>query len=213
MIYESPGPLHEDVADFRGRSVLYGVCGLFHDNTVISLGKAAGTNLEPNIEERTPNKDHGGFLDECFTPQSTASGKVRVSEPGLSIRIMTKHTIDIASEMLAGLRFGSAIGLRNWVVRCMGFCCVATEKDVRSIVNKWKTYCEVNRPTVHVFKDEKVLTVSVATGILIRPMRMTINSSRIVNEGPSVDSVSMHNSDTMRFASLSFSKREDEPVT
>lgn len=189
----------------------YGVYGLIHDNTVISLGDAAGSDMEPNIEEKVPKKDHSEFLDACFTLQSKASRKVRVFGPGVSIRIITKRTIEIASEMLSVLRFGSGIKHGDYIVRCVGFYCEATEKIARSIVNKWKEYREVNMSTAHVFKDAKLLVISVATGTLIRPMQLKIVSNTFGIEGPFVDSVSVHNSNTMRFASLSFPKPEDEP--
>jgi len=35
----------------------YGVYGLIHDNTVISIGSIAGTDAEPNLEDRMPKKN------------------------------------------------------------------------------------------------------------------------------------------------------------
>ncbi len=189
----------------------YGLYGLLHDNTVISLGDAVGSDIEPNLEEREPKKVQGGFLDMCFTPQSKSSGKVRALVMGTSIRIMTKSTIDIACDILSVLKFGNSIGRRDWVVRCMGFCCAVVERDVKRIVDKWKTYCELNMPTLHVFKDAKVVNISVATGVIIRPMRMLIDSDKFAVQGPYVDSVSVHTSDTMEFAGLSFPSSENEP--
>ncbi|KAK5162657.1 uncharacterized protein LTR77_011263 [Saxophila tyrrhenica] len=189
----------------------YGLYGLMHDNTVISLGSAAGSDIEPNLEEREPKREQGGFLDMCFTPQSKSSGKVRALTIGASVRIMTKRTIDIACDILSVLRFGNGIGRRDWVVRCMGFCCTVAERDVRKLVDRWKTYCEPNMPTMHVFKDAKVANLSLATGVIIRPMRTVVESDKFVVQGPCVDSVSVHNSDTMEFANLSFPSREMEP--
>ena len=189
----------------------YGLYGLIHDNTVISLGDVAGSDIEPNLEEREPKKEHGGFLDACFTPQSKSSGKVRAVAMGTSVRIMNRLTIDMACDILSVLRFGNSVGYRDWVVRCMGFCCSVTEKDARKVVDKWKVMCELNMPTLHVFKDAKVINISVATGVLIRPIRWSIDKNRLVNHGPYVDSMSVHASDTMEFAGLSFPNRETEP--
>ncbi|SMY30370.1 unnamed protein product [Zymoseptoria tritici ST99CH_1A5] len=65
-----------------------GMYGLIHNNTTVSLGKAAGDDVEPNIENRD---DQCGFMDACFTPQSMRSFVM-----GISIRIMTNRTISIA---------------------------------------------------------------------------------------------------------------------
>ena len=68
----------------------YGLYSLIYDNTVMSLGEAAGSDIEPNIQEREPKKGHGEFLDVCFTPQSISSGKVRVLAMETSIRLVTR---------------------------------------------------------------------------------------------------------------------------
>jgi hypothetical protein len=64
---------------------------------------------------------------------------------------------------------------------------------------------------MHVFKSSKVAVISVATGTLIRPMRVNINMARFMNEGPFIDSMSVHYSDTMRFAGLTFPSSINEP--
>jgi hypothetical protein len=203
--WQSLYPLLEDV------ECHYGLYGLIHDNTVISLGQAAGDDIEPNLEQRNPKKEHEGFVDPVFTPQSKSSGKVRALVFGTSKRIMTRRTIDIATKILSVLRFPRSIEAKLWIVRCMGFCTTASESEVRSMVAEWKKYHEINMPTVHVFESTKVFVVSVATGVVLRHMRWKVASKRFVFEGPLVDSMTVHKSDTMRFAGLSFPDRVTEP--
>ncbi|KAL9122249.1 MAG: hypothetical protein Q9187_001201 [Circinaria calcarea] len=198
-------PLLEDI------ECHYGFYGLIHDNSVISLGEVAGDDIEPNLEQRNPKMDHEGFMDPVFTPQSKSSGKVRALVFGTSIRIMTRRTIEMATKILSVLKFPNGIGAKMWVVRCMGYCCTASEKEVRLMVAEWMKMHEVNMPTVHVFKSAKVLVVSVATGVVLRHMRWKVVSKKFVFEGPLVDSMAVHNSNTMEFAGLSFPDRTSEP--
>lgn len=159
-------------------------------------GEAAGDDVEPNLEHRMPKREQEAFLDACFNPQSKVSVKVRALVVGTSIRIMTRRTIEIASRILSVLRFPSGISPKR-VVRCMGFCCTASETEVRMMVNEWKKHCEVNMPTVYVFRTAKVVVVSVATGVILRYMRWKVLSKRFMLEGPLVDSMMVHSSDTL----------------
>lgn len=191
----------------------YGLYGIIYDNTVMSLGPVAGEDVQPDLEQRRPRDDHGGFLDAEFTPQSKAAGKVRLLAVGVTIRIPTRRTFEILKEIMEPLRFTSAFANKNWVVRCGGFCCATTGKVVRMMTNVWMKFNEPNMPTLHVFedRDEPVLVVSVASGTAIRPMRSMVVNRDIVSEGPYVDTVSVYHSDTMRFCGLSFPRREEEP--
>ncbi|OAP53942.1 hypothetical protein AYL99_11822 [Fonsecaea erecta] len=199
----------------------YGFIGVCHDNTVISLGTAAGDDSEPNLVERMPKPDQDGFLDSCYTPSSKSSGKVRTLAVGVSVRIKTRRTIEIASSILAVLKRPNGIAPKNWVVRCIGYCSTYSEKDVRAIVDEWKKYSEVNMPTIHVFRRSQgfsFINISVATGVLVRPVRWKVvrMSSDLYDydikyEGPIVDTVSVHKSDTITFANMRFPQRESEP--
>lgn len=204
--WQSLYPMLEDV------TCHYGFYGLVHDNTVVSLGDIAGTDAQPDIARRKPIKEHGGFLDACFTPQSKAGGKARASAVGCSIRIMTKRTIDIASNILSKLKVADSIKAKDWVVRCMGFCCwTSIDGVMMMMIDEWKEHCELNMPTVHVFSTAKVIVISVATGVVIRPVRTKIIDSSFINDGPYVDNVSVHCSDTMAFSNLKFPDMCAEP--
>jgi len=78
---------------------------------------------------------------------------------------MTGRTLEIASDLMSPLGSSNGLGINDWVVRCIEFCCSASENNVIQIVNLWKNYCEINIPSLHIFTAEKVLVVSVTTGI------------------------------------------------
>jgi len=62
-------------------------------------------------------------------------------------------------------------------------------------------------PTVHVFKTRRVMAVSVATGVMqVHALRMV--SNRFEFDGPLVDSMTVHSSDTLEFANLVFQIRQ-----
>lgn len=78
----------------------YGLYGLIHDNTAVSLGDAAGTDLEPNLEERTPcdiyMRPWSGYLDksrEYSTPYSTKTPEsvLRRSSSMVNVRRQTSQ--------------------------------------------------------------------------------------------------------------------------
>ena len=49
---------------------------------------------------------------------------------GASVRILTRRTIEIETKILSVLKYASGTGIRDWVVRCMVFCCTASEREV-----------------------------------------------------------------------------------
>lgn len=185
--------------------------GLIMDNSVLSIGDMAGEDERANVELRKPKEETGGFLDVCYTPQSKASGRVRMLASGVTIRIKTQKTYEMAYKLLSTLTFSMGIGFGDWVVRCGGYCCMATLEDVIAIVNQWKLMCEYNMPTVHVFEKAKVLNISIASGVLIRPMRLLEDGSVFKFEGPFVDSMVVYHSDTLKFVNMTFPSRKFEP--
>ncbi len=195
----------------------YGAIGLMHDNSTISLGVAVGNENDPNIEERIPKKEHSGFLDACYTPSSKAAGKVRTLAFSVQKRVRTIRSIRMACEILSVLRQPTGMMPREWVVRCEGICTTVTEKAVVMMVDKWKRMSEINMPVLHVFRSKKVIVISIAQGVLIRPVRWKVVKSRsrgsyeVEYEGPYVDTTAVYGSDTMAVAKLFFPKPKTEP--
>ncbi|OAP53871.1 hypothetical protein AYL99_11893 [Fonsecaea erecta] len=78
---------------------------------------AAFTSLfiraQPHREDPKPDQD--GFLDSCYTPSSKSSGKVRTFAVGVSMRIKTRRTIEVASSILAVLKRPNGIAPKNWL--------------------------------------------------------------------------------------------------
>ena len=93
----------------------------------------------------------------------------------------------------------------------MGFYCEASQQDMRRIVNIWRTMCEVNMPTVHVLEKEKVVVVSIATGTVIRPLRTKVIGSRIICEGPYVDTTTVYYTTMLSMAGITFPDVKEEP--
>ncbi|KAK2591530.1 hypothetical protein QQS21_010780 [Conoideocrella luteorostrata] len=83
----------------------YGPVGLLHDNSTMSLGVAAGDENDPKIEERVPKKEHGGFLDACYTPSSKAARKIRTLVFSAQKRVKTMRTMEIATEILSVIKY------------------------------------------------------------------------------------------------------------
>ncbi|KAF4460198.1 hypothetical protein FALBO_13039 [Fusarium albosuccineum] len=197
-----------------------GPVGLIHDNITMSLGTIAGSESEPNVEERIPKMQHAGFLDACYTPSSKSSGKVRTVVFSVTKRVKTIRTREIAFEILSIMRSVTSMGPKTWIVRCEGICTETTDKAVKMMVSKWKTYSEPDMPVLHLFSrgmTKKVMVVSMAQGVLIRPLRWIPRCDKKTGrwsysfEGPYVDTVAVHISDTMEMAGLKFPKQTEEP--
>lgn len=189
----------------------YATPGIMHDNILLSVGDSAGSDDNANPSDRRPSMDTGGFIDTTVTPQSKAAGRVRVLAFSTSIRVMTKRTLGLAYELMSGLMNMPGVGIGEWVLRCMGFCCRITNQDVMSILDKWKKMNERNMPTVHVFLNAKVIVISVASGTVVRPMRWHVINNEFIYEGPYVDTMTVYHSDTLRVLNMSFPSREHEP--
>lgn len=189
----------------------YTTPGIMYDNILLSIGDMAGSDDKAEIKNRNPSMHTGGFLDTIVTPQSKASGRVRVLAAGTSIRVMTKRTIQMAYELMSGLTNAIGIGIGDWVLRCMGYCCKINFEDVKRIVDKWKNMNERNMPTLHVFMNAKVIVISISSGTVLRPMRLHVIGDKFVYEGPYVDTMTVYHSDTLKIAKMKFPSRELEP--
>ena len=190
----------------------YGLAGLLYDNNVISMGDMCGTDENAVVENRVPKAHHRGFIDVCFTPQSKGAGRVRMLAFGVSIRIATRRTVTMACKLISTVKCQIGTGFGDWVLRCMGFTTTITIEDVTAIVSAWKIMNEFNMPTVHVFEKMKVVVISIASGVLIRPVRTIVTEAKFARQGPFVDSMCVYHSDTMRFAGLTFPDPEIEPM-
>ncbi len=190
----------------------YGLAGLLYDNSVLSMGQMTGDDDNPSIENRKPNKFHRGFVDVCFTPQSKGAGRVRMLTFGVSIRVATARTIKLACVIMSAVGFQVVSGIGDWVLRCMGFTTMITFEDVVSMVSVWKNMCEFNMPTLHVFESKKVVVISIASGVLIRPVRTFVNERKFVRQGPFVDSMCVYHSDTMKYLNVIFPRFDVEPM-
>jgi len=188
----------------------YGHEGLFYDNNILSMGTSTGSDDSPVIEMRNPSPDHRGFIDVVFTPQSKGAGRVRVLASGVSIRVMTSKTIQMACSLLSTIAGQMGTGFGDWVLRCMGFTTMVTHNDVINITKRWATMCEFNMPTVHVFENFKTIVISINSGVLIRPVRTFVKDREFVRQGPFVDSMAVYHSDTLKYAKVSWPKHDVE---
>ncbi|KAH7001768.1 hypothetical protein B0J12DRAFT_747803 [Macrophomina phaseolina] len=189
----------------------YGIYGLFYDNTALSMGIMSGDDDNASIEGRKPSPYHRGFIGVSYTPQSKGAGRVRTLVFGCTIRVTTPRTIELASEIMSVLKCGFGVGLGDWILRCMGFCCVVTLEEVHAMLDVWKLMCEPNMPTMHVFEAPRVVTISVSSGVLIRPIRTFVQGDRFRFEGPFVDTMTVYHSDTLKFINATFPGARYEP--
>jgi hypothetical protein len=185
--------------------------GIIEDNTIVSLGDMSGSDEMCEIESRKPKTYHDGFLDNYYTPQSKAAGRVRILAAGVTVRIMTTDTIIMANKIIGVLENQIGTGFGDWILRCGGFTTSVSKKDVYKMLNLWKNMCSFNMPTMHVFESAKVIVISIASGVLIRPVRLFVKENKFVMEGPMIDSMCVHHSDTMRFINSTFPDPEIEP--
>ncbi|KAH0830017.1 hypothetical protein FOPE_10762 [Fonsecaea pedrosoi] len=66
-------------------------------------------------------------------------------------------------------------------------------------------------PAVQVFEEVHVVTISIVSGTLIRPVRMLVNNCNIVGAGPFVDSMCVYRTDTTWFINKLFPDPTIEP--
>lgn len=189
----------------------YGLYGLLYDNSALSMGIVSGDDDSADIEGRKPSPYHRGFVGTSYTPQSKGAGRVRMLVFGCTIRVTTQRTIELACEIMSVLKCSIGIGFGDWILRCMGFCCVVTIEEVFAMLDVWKSMCEPNMPTMHVFRDSKVVTISTSSGVLIRPMRTFAHDGKFSFEAPFVDTMTVYHSDTLDFINKRFPDHRYEP--
>ncbi|KAI1291210.1 hypothetical protein F5Y03DRAFT_400881 [Xylaria venustula] len=194
----------------------YGWRGTVFDCSILSMGPSVGDDDDANLDARIPADVQDGILDVCYTPQTKGGGRIRALAFGTQQRIETSRTREMAEEIISAIvdkrgQMNMAVVNGDWVLRWYGFTCRVTIDSVYAMVRKWRTMCEPNMPVLHIFEELKVITMSTATGVLIRPMRTSAKKGVFEFQGPYVDSMAIYHSDTLRFAKMQFPSRSDEP--
>jgi len=86
---------------------------------------------------------------------------------------------------------------------------------MQKMLRVWLRFSKPNISTCRAFIAEKVFTISVSTGVLIRPLRILVvhkpNGQVINYKGAYVDSVCVHKSDTLRIAGVNFPDKVEKP--
>lgn len=188
-----------------------GIYGLIHDNTVVDMGPEVGDDNNPDLKNRMPRVDHGGFLCSIFTPQSKAAGRVRALACGTQVRMVNDNTNKLVGELIDVAITEKGKGPEEWFLRWGGLVTKVNLAGVKAIVKKWSMSIECDGPTVHVFEEHKLIVISTANGTVVRPLVVDPTKPNCVEKGPYVDSMLVHNSDTLRFAGLEFPKKETSP--
>ena len=89
---------------------------MLYDNNIFSIGHTVGSDKNPSIKSRRPNELHCGFINVCFNPRSKGTGCVRALTTEVSIRVVTRLTVGLASKIISvvgpQLVNGTGIGSR-----------------------------------------------------------------------------------------------------
>lgn len=192
-------------------SCSYTTAGLIECNSLVSMELFTGNDDNCTPDQRRCLTQHRGFVDSYYTPQSKSAGRIRTLVAGVSVRIMSAKTLQMASELISSIdNCISSAG--DWILRCMGYTANIMEEDVQTLVSKWSKMCDPDMPTVHIFKRNRIVNISVSSGVLIRPIRLLMVDKEFVSEGPYVDTMCVYHSDTMKYLRKSFPHPEKEPT-
>lgn len=191
-------------------SCAYNTAGLIECNSLVSLEMFTGNDESCTPDQRKCKTYHRGFVDSYYTPQSKSAGRIRTLVAGVGVRIMTTRTLEMASEILKAVVNPIAV-VGDWIVRCMGYTATVTEEDVSAMVSVWSRFCDIEMPTLHIFKTRKVVTISVSSGVLMRPVRLLMKDKSFSFEGPFVDTMCVYHSDTMKYINKKFPSWKTEP--
>lgn len=80
----------------------------------------------------------------------------------------------------------------DWILRCIGYTTIITEDDVLTLVEKWSKMCDAKMPTLHIFKKNRVVNISVSSGVLIRPIRLLMEDEDFKQESPIVGTMCVY---------------------
>lgn len=112
-----------------------------------------------------------GFIDPGYTVSSVDAGRIRALVHKVRIRVMTPELIMKAKSIIEAMSLpGSTNVGDSWTLYFMGSKMRVSESGVQNAVGTWRSMRGHSTPSLHVFRTRKLVTLSVASGCLVRPL-------------------------------------------
>lgn len=165
---------------FPGQStIVTGPHGGLHDNQALEMGFEEDEDTK-DLEKRTYNPDHVGFICAGHTDHSGNAGKSRRITSYTRVRIPSRNTLDLFVDIA-----DSVVGGGDWIVYCMGFTFRTNIDGIWSMVYRMSDYSKtyfhnqfvdytappmVCPPTYMIYEHYRILYISISPGVLIRSL-------------------------------------------
>ena len=182
--------IYSGITDSSRHTGLYGV---LHDNTLLDVrpfedGYAATeqTDRERYDYSLRDNCKHlKGFVDCIYTPTSLEAGRIRSIVHGVRFRMVTDSTLSSASALIqiacqdagqAVIRTDVTAELEDlisddsWIFHFCGVTMPISSYTAVSIISHWLSLIGPSRPSLHTFPKQRVLSMAVTPGCLVRPV-------------------------------------------
>lgn len=189
-----------------------GIWGVLRDNTVIDVrayeSADEGTDISRSVEARQTKRQWRHFIDCIYTPAGLEAGKIRSLSHGVLFRVCTGKTLMMADELLELVhkwqRFDSTAG---FVFHFAGLTCAIHEQAVDQLVTLRSGMRGREAPTLHVFSSRKLVSMSVTSGELVKPARVTeVMEPDFHDDARFIDSLTYNDSDLWESASITHAR-------
>jgi hypothetical protein len=173
------GQMYSGISDATVHSGIYGI---LHDNSAIDMrpyeeGTTDDRLYDPSL--RKTEEGWMGFIDCTYTPASTEAGKIRSLVHRVRYRLMTREVMKKASALLDIISMegchrppdeGNTITAGRWIFHFNSLVIDISERTARNVIRVWLDQLGHDTPSLHVFPAKKVLSMSVTSGCLVRPI-------------------------------------------
>lgn len=181
--------------------------GTLMDNSVVDVRpfeKNDDFSVIHDISRRQYKREWRGFIDPSYTTANLEAGVLRALTARTNIRIRTAKTIQDLERIIGAASYIDCDFKYYeddedvWLVHMSGATGFTRSSEVRKMVCSWREHIHIDMPSLHVFVEERVVSITGGNGCLVRQREST---GQKFDESQSVwvDSL-VFNSDEMRAA-------------
>ena len=167
--------LFDDMLDSPRKPGIYGV--ITNNSCVDMRPYEASSDYSDvtDVSRRKYKQSWTGFIDPSYTVASNDAGRIWSLVHKVRVRISNSYTLACAKLMASALLATSGDSTRDngrmsWTVYACGLVFSTSRENVLRAAQIWHEHKGHSVPSLHVFEHEKVVTLSVVSGCLMRPL-------------------------------------------
>ncbi|KAI5283453.1 hypothetical protein KEM54_002121, partial [Ascosphaera aggregata] len=156
--------------------------GTISDNSVVDVrpfDRDADFAVTHDVSVRTFKREWRGFIDSSFTTANTEAGVLHSIVSSVQMRIRRSRTIMNLETMISvvdlfPLTFQEFKRHRSmWLLHFGGGTGYIRGESIPKLVRAWRSDIHIDMPSLHIFREERVVSITAGNGCLVRQNEVT----------------------------------------